>query len=101
MPHDRLQRVLPLGEHLDLHPAQLHGSLTGAHHNHGVVEGQFGRIGTTDAQHERPPPRADLEDLTHRAPADDGVHPSTDRSVTTQRSHAVLGQLLGNFEALA
>ncbi len=61
--HDRLERLEPIGLDLDLDPAQLHGPLPVADHDHGVVERDLSHIGTTDPQREGTPPGADLQHL--------------------------------------
>ena len=61
--HDRLQRVEPLGLHLDLDPPQLHRPLAVADDDDGVVERDLGRVDAADAQGEGPAAGAHLEHL--------------------------------------
>ena len=86
--HDRLERVEPSGMHLDLDPAQLHGPLAVAHHDHGVVERDLRRVDAADPQREGAPAGADLEHLVEPARADDGAQPPPDRAVRAERGQA-------------
>ncbi len=60
---ERLECVDPLGAHFDLDPAQLHGPLTAADDDHGVIERDLGRIDAADAQRKGAPPGAHLKHL--------------------------------------
>ena len=98
---DGLERVLPLGQHLDLDPAQLHWPLALTDDHHGVVEGEFGGIDAGHPQDERTPAGADLEDLAHAAPTSDGMDPATHGPFATEAGEPVFGEVLGDFEPLA
>ena len=98
---DRVQRIEPLGPHLDLDPAQLRGSLPAPDDDHGVVERDLGGVDAADPQGERTAPGPYLEDLAQAVCADDGAQPAPDGSVGRERGDAGRRQDLGHLEALA
>ncbi len=99
--HDGFERVLPFGEHFDLDPAQLHWALALPDHHHGVVEGELGCVNAAHSKNEGAPAGTDLEDLADAAPTRNGVDPATDGSFGAQTGKAIVGEVLGDFEALA
>ena len=98
---DRVQRIEPLGPHLDLDPAQLRGSLPAPDDDHGVVERDLGGVDAADPQGEGTAPGPDLQDLAQAVRADDGAQPAPDGSVGPERGDAGRRQDLGHLEALA
>ncbi len=99
--HDRLERAEPVRLDLDLDPAQLHGSLSVADDDDGVIERDLGRVDSADAQGEGPPARPHLEHLAQGMGADDGPQAPAHRALDAETARARRGQDLGDLEALA
>ena len=95
---ERRQHIRPLGEDLDLHPPDLHGTLPASDDDLGVIERDVRSLDAIDAEHKWHPSRADIEHRAQGPAPGDGMDPATHRAFGTERADAALREIFGGFE---